>query len=142
MAPLTRDRAENRARLTLELTKTVMGVWGAGRVGIRLSRFGNVDGISASAPEQTFATAYRLLDPLGLAYLHVVESFPGSEHNTVEAAPVDRLRSLSTGTYIASPDLPERYRTGTALNAPDQATFYGGGTEGYIDYPSLDRKAA
>jgi N-ethylmaleimide reductase len=39
--------------------------------------------------------------------------------------------------FIANPDLVERYEQGAALNDPDQATFYGGGDHGYIDYPSL-----
>jgi N-ethylmaleimide reductase len=44
--------------------------------------------------------------------------------------------------YIANPDLVERYQQGTALNAPDQATFYGGDNHGYIDYPSLQEQGA
>ncbi len=41
--------------------------------------------------------------------------------------------------FIANPDLPERLSTGTPLNEPDRATFYGGGAEGYTDYPFLER---
>ncbi|MEB3371731.1 alkene reductase [Saccharopolyspora mangrovi] len=41
--------------------------------------------------------------------------------------------------YIANPDLPARFIAGAPLNEPDRATFYGGGDEGYIDYPTLDR---
>jgi 2,4-dienoyl-CoA reductase-like NADH-dependent reductase (Old Yellow Enzyme family) len=39
--------------------------------------------------------------------------------------------------FIANPDLPGRLRLGAALNTPDSATFYGGTTKGYTDYPSL-----
>jgi N-ethylmaleimide reductase len=39
--------------------------------------------------------------------------------------------------YIANPDLVERLRTGAPLNKADKATFYGGGAEGYTDYPAL-----
>ncbi|MGI9133937.1 MAG: alkene reductase [Rhodoferax sp.] len=39
--------------------------------------------------------------------------------------------------FIANPDLPLRLRTGAALNPGDRATFYGGGTKGYTDYPTL-----
>ena len=38
---------------------------------------------------------------------------------------------------LANPDLAERWRRDTELNEPDQATFYGGGAEGYTDYPTL-----
>ena len=39
--------------------------------------------------------------------------------------------------FIANPDLVERLRTGAPLNAPEVATFYGGGEQGYTDYPTL-----
>jgi N-ethylmaleimide reductase len=39
--------------------------------------------------------------------------------------------------FIANPDLVTRWQTGAALNEPDSATFYGGGAEGYTDYPFL-----
>jgi N-ethylmaleimide reductase len=41
-------------------------------------------------------------------------------------------------SFLANPDLPERFRVGAPLNTPDQATFYGGGEQGYTDYPRLD----
>jgi N-ethylmaleimide reductase len=39
--------------------------------------------------------------------------------------------------FIANPDLPERLRKHTPLNADDRTTYYGGGEKGYTDYPSL-----
>ena len=39
--------------------------------------------------------------------------------------------------FLANPDLAERWRRGAALNEPDPSTFYGGGAEGYTDYPTL-----
>jgi N-ethylmaleimide reductase len=39
--------------------------------------------------------------------------------------------------FIANPDLPLRLRLGAALNADDPTTYYGGGTKGYTDYPTL-----
>lgn len=38
---------------------------------------------------------------------------------------------------ISNPDLAERFRRGAELNEWDESTFYGGGAEGYTDYPSL-----
>jgi N-ethylmaleimide reductase len=44
---------------------------------------------------------------------------------------------VSVGTLaLANPDLVERLRAGAELNAPDPATFYGGGAAGYTDYPT------
>jgi N-ethylmaleimide reductase len=39
--------------------------------------------------------------------------------------------------FLANPDLPARLKAGAALNAPDKATFYGGGAKGYTDYPTM-----
>jgi len=39
--------------------------------------------------------------------------------------------------FIANPDLVRRLRERAPLNTPDKATFYGGGAQGYIDYPAL-----
>jgi len=162
--------AEARARLVLEVTEAVAGVWGADRVGIRLSPFGGFNDMADSDPEASFATVYRLLDRLGLAYLHVVERFPGAEPSAAEVEGLDRLRALWSGPYIANgdfdaaraadwigrgradavsfgrpfianPDLPERFRRAAPLNAPDSDTFYGGDARGYTDYPFLDQAA-
>ena len=39
-------------------------------------------------------------------------------------------------SYIANPDLPDRLRHGHALNELRNGTVYGGGAEGYTDYPA------
>jgi N-ethylmaleimide reductase len=44
--------------------------------------------------------------------------------------------------FLANPDLPRRLREGAELNEPVRETFYGGGPEGYTDYPALDAAAA
>ncbi len=40
--------------------------------------------------------------------------------------------------FIANPDLPKRIFLGEELNQPNRKTFYGGGVEGYLDYPELE----
>jgi N-ethylmaleimide reductase len=42
--------------------------------------------------------------------------------------------------FIANPDLPERLAIDAELNPYDRSTFYGGGAEGYTDYPYLTEK--
>lgn len=49
--------------------------------------------------------------------------------------------------FLANPDLPLRYAAQEAgldapLNDPDPSTFYGGGAEGYTDYPIWDGQPA
>lgn len=41
--------------------------------------------------------------------------------------------------FISNPDLPERIRTGAELTRHNRSTFYGGGSEGYTDYPTMDQ---
>jgi N-ethylmaleimide reductase len=40
-------------------------------------------------------------------------------------------------SFIANPDLPQRFALDAPLNTPDESTFYGSGPQGYTDYPSL-----
>ena len=60
---------------------------------------------------------------------------PDSGASTIAAGLAD---AVAFGRmFIANPDLPERIRIGAALNPFDRATAYGGGAEGYTDYPAL-----
>ncbi|WP_251977488.1 alkene reductase [Salinicola avicenniae] len=157
----------NRARLLLEVVDAVSGVMGAGRVGVRLSPFIEIFGLSDDEPEAMMRYLASELGRRGIAYLHINEPdwtgegpqltdafrrdlrerFPQAliycGHYTAERA--ERLIADGLGDavafgrpYIANPDLVERFRRDAALNSPDPDTFYGGGAEGYIDYPTLD----
>jgi N-ethylmaleimide reductase len=43
--------------------------------------------------------------------------------------------------FLANPDLPERFRKGSALNVDDSSTYYGGGAKGYTDYSTLAQQS-
>jgi N-ethylmaleimide reductase len=46
--------------------------------------------------------------------------------------------AIAFGRYfISNPDLPERLRMGAELTPYHRPTFYGGGREGYTDYPRM-----
>jgi N-ethylmaleimide reductase len=64
---------ENRARLLLEITQAVIAVWGADRVGVRLSPYGVANGSGEADPMPLYTYVVKALDPLGLAYLHFIE---------------------------------------------------------------------
>jgi N-ethylmaleimide reductase len=51
----------------------VVEVWGASRVGIRLSPFGSFNDMADSNPLELFAAAIREVDNFGLSYLHLIE---------------------------------------------------------------------
>lgn len=48
----------------------------------------------------------------------------------------EKVDAVAFGTsFLANPDLPDRFRAGAPLNQPNPATFYTPGPEGYTDYP-------
>lgn len=152
---------ENRARLLLEVAEAIASVFGADRVGVRFSPTSPFNSMSDSDPAAHFARFAELLNPLGLAFVHVIDpaiegapritpvlrnAYSGSliGNGGYDAARADReleegwVEAVAFGVpYLANPDLPERLRLGAELNAPNPATFYGGGAEGYTDYPTL-----
>ncbi len=70
-----------------------------------------------------------------------------SDYFTAEAAQaaIDSgvADAISFGrAFLANPDLPERLRTGAALNEGNYKTWYSQGPEGYTDYPALEAVAA
>jgi N-ethylmaleimide reductase len=64
---------ENRARLLMEIARAAIEVWGAGRVGVRLSPYGVANGSGEADPMPLYSHVIKALDPLGLAYLHFIE---------------------------------------------------------------------
>jgi N-ethylmaleimide reductase len=152
---------ENRARLPVEVIEAVTGVWGADRVGYRISPKAAYNSMSDSNPIGTFSYLAERLSRLGIVYLHVVDPvgdggkrvplllrrrFAGSYIvnggfglDSADAAIRDHEADLvAFGTpFLANPDLPKRYRIKAPLNTPDQATFYAGEDNGFTDYPAL-----
>jgi N-ethylmaleimide reductase len=160
---------ENRARLILEVVDAVVGVMGADRVGIRLSpHFAGHDMADAETEPATVYLA-RAFTQRGLAYLHIAEpDWAGGPElsDTFRRAVRDAFKGalIWCGKYtaeegealiaqgiadaiafgrpfIANPDLVERFRVGAKLNTPNRDTYYGGGAEGYTDYPTLQQPA-
>ncbi|MBG6077564.1 alkene reductase [Polaromonas sp. CG_9.11] len=65
----------------------------------------------------------------------------GYDKTTAEQALKDGADLVAFGKpFIANPDLVTRLRLDAPLNEPDKATFYGGGAEGYTDYPVLSNE--
>jgi N-ethylmaleimide reductase len=162
--------ALNRSRLLMEACDAITDVWGADRVGVRLSPTNPFNDISDSNPAMTFTAAVTELAARGLAYLHVVRPQEGHPVENGELPDMRFFRRLWSGIlmtnggydfesanavlrdrnadlvsfgalFLANPDLPARFRAKAALNVPDVATFYEGGERGYTDYPSLDSHA-
>ncbi|CAL1691054.1 N-ethylmaleimide reductase [Brevundimonas subvibrioides] len=69
---------ENRARFLLEVVTAVVAVWGADRVGVRISPSNGANGSRDSDPASTFLYVAKALKPFGLSYLHLIEGEPGT----------------------------------------------------------------
>lgn len=68
---------ENRSRLLFETLDAIAPVWGAGRVGVRLSPFSVAHECTDSDPETLHRHVVSRLSGLGLAYLHFYEPRAG-----------------------------------------------------------------
>ena len=95
---------ENRARLLLEVTDAVVSVWGADRVGVRLSPGGTFNTMKDSDPAKTFGYVAEKLGEKNIAYLHVIEPADKSSYQ-VDGANISataHLKSLFKGTLITA----------------------------------------
>jgi len=151
---------ENRARFILEALEAMTAVAGGDRVGMKIAPEMNFNDIADDTPQETYLYLVKALQPLKLAYLHVAQfgapvdyhgllkplfngaylAGGGFDHTKAEAMlSAGRADAIVFGAlFLANPDLPERFRRGAPLNAPDRNTFYSPGPQGYIDYPALE----
>ncbi|MFE9900586.1 alkene reductase [Streptomyces achromogenes] len=151
-----------RVRFAVAAVRAVAEAIGPGRTALRISPGNPLNDIEEPEPEPEYTALLDALEPLGLAYLHVMESadfraltpvlrkrFGGAfVLNPATEGPTgpDALALIEDGSadlvafgrlFLANPDLPARLRAGGPFNPADPATFYGGGAEGYTDYPTL-----
>jgi N-ethylmaleimide reductase len=161
----------NRLRFMSEVVEAVVSVWGSERVGIRFSPLSPANDIADSDPQTIFTEAVRVVDAIGLVYIHVIEGATGGSRDIPGGFDLQTLRRAFRGKYmanngydlalaertvgegradlvafgkpfIANPDLVERFRAGLPLAEPDKATFYGGDAHGYTDYPAYEHVRA
>lgn len=157
---------ENRARLVLQVLDAASEEWRADRIGIRLSPVGSFQNINNGPDEESDALwLIAQLGRRGIAYLHLSEPewaggkpyseqfrrkvracFPGviigAGAYTAEKAEHLLKKGLIDAVafgraYIANPDLVARLQHKADLNPLRPESLYGGGGEGYTDYPTL-----
>ncbi len=150
---------QNRLRFVLETLDAMAEAAGsASRVGIKISPAMPFNDIRDDDPAETYTALVRAISPMGLAYLHVLQSaLPGTftmlrplfdgpflagggfSRETGDAAlAAGQADFIVYGKlFVSNPDLPQRFARQAALNAPDPNTFYSAGTQGYTDYTAL-----
>ncbi|WP_457323952.1 alkene reductase [Roseateles sp. P5_E11] len=75
---------EKRTNFLIDVVQTLTAVWGADRVGVRLSPFGVINDVADDAPMALFDHVLGRLRTEGIAYLHLMEPAAGAG---VEAPP-------------------------------------------------------
>jgi N-ethylmaleimide reductase len=96
---------ENRARFLLEALGELIAVFGADRVGLRLSPEGQWGDVRDSDPQATFGWLAERLSGFGLAYLHVIDpriKGDSTLHEGRGAVAAAFMRKHYTGTLIAA----------------------------------------
>jgi N-ethylmaleimide reductase len=159
----------NRLRFAREVIAAVSEIAGPARTGIRISPTNTIVGLSDSDPSAVFFPLVDAIGAAGLVYVHVIEGntsgtrdiqpfdyhalrqrFHGAwivNNGYTRDMAIDAIASgyadlVAFGKpFIANPDLVDRLRRNAALNELDTDHLYGGGAQGYTDYPVLETAA-
>jgi N-ethylmaleimide reductase len=145
---------ENRTRMLVEVVEAVSQVWGAERVGVRLSPNGVFNDMGSPDFREQFLYVAQTLDQYNLAYLHLVDGLAFGFHQLGEPMTLSEFRAVYHGTligncgydqataevaiatgqadmiafgryFISNPDLVERFANDWALNPDaDMSTWY------------------
>jgi N-ethylmaleimide reductase len=81
---------ENRVRLLLEVVDSAISIFGANKVGVRLSPYGTFNDMSDSDPVALFSYVLEKLNDRNIAYIHLIEpraTNAGSQDKINESAP-------------------------------------------------------
>ena len=147
---------ENRIRFVVEtLTAMAKATGDSRRVGMKVSPGMKFNDIHDQDPIATHLALADAINGMNLAYLHVMRTGIGAEdafrksysgrllvgggfqkaeaNEMLEAGSADAI--VFGTSYLANPDLVERFHQDAPLNTADQSTFYTPGPKGYIDHP-------
>lgn len=148
----------NRIRFVVEAIEAMAAAIGPDRVGFRIFPGNPYNDMQDDDPAATYGALIDALDPIGLAYLHLIHyptpaldalsllrpRWSGAiiannnlQHASAQALlDESRVDAVSFGRpYISNPDLVERFRLGAPLARQDRDTLYTGEERGYTDYP-------
>jgi 2,4-dienoyl-CoA reductase-like NADH-dependent reductase (Old Yellow Enzyme family) len=157
----------NRLTFMTEALTAVGAAIGMDRVGIRFSPNIYSQGVEDAYPVALYEAVARRLEELKVPWIELREPRVPTSAGAIPTEPVSPvMRPLYSGRivinsdydwsdararfnaghadavsigrlFIANPDLVRRIALGAPLNDGDSASYYAGGAEGYVDYPTL-----
>jgi N-ethylmaleimide reductase len=157
---------ENRMRFLKEALAAVKEVYPAESIGVRISPNGVFNAMGCDDYQDLYTAVVKYLNQQQLGYLHIMDGLAFGFHERGEPMTLNDFRPLFDNViigncgytfesatqaitskqadmiafgrpYISNPDLPARYQHSLPLSAYDDVThWYGGGVEGYSDYPA------
>ena len=152
--------AENRVRAVVEMLEAMAKAAGPGRVGLRICPGVPFNDISDDNPTVTYTALLKAVDPMKLAYLHLilfkshqVDGLAVCKANFTGPLILNDSISLERGNamvdsgeaaavsfaryFLSNPDLVRRFREGAELAHFNRKTLYTPGPAGYTDYPFI-----
>ncbi|NJM17867.1 MAG: alkene reductase [Richelia sp. RM2_1_2] len=159
---------ENRYRFLKEIVESILTVWDAPRVGIRLSPNGNYNDMGSPDFRETFTYVAQQLNQYGLGYLHMIDGLEFGFHELGEPMTLAEIKKVYHGTLmgncgydresaekaiaigdadliafgraiISNPDLVARFVNNWQLNPdPEPAIWYSFEAKGYTDFPTYE----
>ena len=163
---------DSRLRFVSEVLSAAGDAIGMDKVGIRFSPNIYSQGVEDSDPIPLFAALADRLEKLRVPWIELREAHQPTSAGAVPTAPVSPvMRPRYSGKiilnsdydgpkararmaegiadaiafgrpFIANPDLVHRIEVGAPPSPGDEATYYSGGAQGYVDYPALDEAKA
>jgi len=156
---------ENRFRFLKEVVESLLKVWPANRIGVRLAPNGIYNDMGSPDFRETFLYVAGKLNGYGLAYLHILDGLAFGFHELGQPMRLAEFRSVFHGPligncgytqetaeeaieknyadliafarpFISNPDLVERFAKGWPLNPPaNMEDWYAYTEKGYTDFP-------
>ena len=131
---------ENRTRFMREVLEALIDVWGADRVGIRLSPNGDSQGTDDSNPPATFGAAAKVCEELGLAFVELRQPGPDGTFGQTDVPKQDAvIREHYKGPLILNSDYTAQEADDDVSSGRCDAVSFG---RPYISNPDLEKRIA
>lgn len=161
---------ERRARFMLDVLDACLAATGSGRTAVRIFPYSTYLDSKDPSPVETYTYLLKQLGTRDLGYVHLIEGHSGplalpegapsfiniarenlncglivngayDQASAEELIAKGLVDAVAFGApFIANPDLVGRFANNLPLETADHSVFYGGGAEGYIDFPSYGEK--